>query len=75
MKITIHTSSGNPCELRVGTAHHPYLGPLPKVGETLVIPADAAVEDAAKGIAKITKIVWHYNAAASALWPELICSR
>lgn len=75
MRITIHTDSAAPCELQVGTAHHPYPGALPEVGQTLVIPDDAPVDVSAKGKAKVTKIIWHYNAAESALWPEILCKR
>jgi hypothetical protein len=47
---------------RARTSHHPYLGPIPEIGQTLVIPDDAPVEDAAKGRVKVKKILWHYNA-------------
>lgn len=73
MKITIHTSAKRAYEVQVGTTHHPYAGPLPKVGQTIVIPEDAKVEQEAKGKAKITKILWHYNPTSSALWPEIVC--
>lgn len=75
MRITIHTESAAPCELQVGTAHHPYPGALPEVGQTLVIPDDAPVDVSARGEAEVTKIIWHYNAAASTLWPEIVCKR
>lgn len=75
MKITVYGGSAAPAELQVGTSHHPYLGPLPEVGQVLMIPTDAPVEDAAKGKAKVKKILWHYNAEAHALCPEVICKR
>jgi len=73
MKITIRTSPGTTCELQVGTTHHPYLGPLPKVGQLLVIPEHALVEPQAQGRAKVTKIIWHYGAESTTLWPEIVC--
>ena len=73
MKITIHISAKRSCEVQVGTTHHPYAGPFPSVGQTIVIPEDAKVEQEAKGEAKITRILWHYNPASSALWPEIVC--
>lgn len=73
MKITIRISAKRACEVQVGTTHHPYAGPLPKVGQTIVIPEEANVEDEAKGKAKITRILWHYNPTSSALWPEIVC--
>lgn len=75
MRITIHSGSAASAELQVGTSHHPYNGPLPEIGQTIWIPEDAKVDGAAKGKAKVTNIVWHYNAAASALWPEIVCRR
>ncbi|MDR6539112.1 hypothetical protein [Variovorax soli] len=75
MKITIQISGRRACEVQVGTTHHPYAGPFPKVGQTLVIPEDADVEHEAKGKAKIIKILWHYNPRSSALWPEIVCKR
>ena len=75
MRITIHSGSAAPAELQVGTSHHPYEGPLPEIGQTILIPEDATVDDATKGKVKVTNIVWHYNAAASALWPEIVCRR
>lgn len=75
MKITILAGHAPPCVLQVGTAHHPYPGQLPEVGQTIVIPEDAKVDDATKGKTKVVKIVWHYNTTESALWPELVCRR
>ena len=75
MKITIHNGSVALAEIQVGTSHHPYLGSIPEVGQTLVIPDDAPVEDGAKGRAKVKKILWHYNAEAHSLSPEIVCKR
>ena len=36
MKITILAGHAPPCVLQVGTAHHPYPGHLPEVGQTIV---------------------------------------
>jgi hypothetical protein len=64
-----------PSQLSVGSSHHPYSGQLPEVGQFILIPEDALVDEAAKGQVKVREIVWHYNAAASALWPEIVCER
>jgi hypothetical protein len=71
--ITIRRGSGTPFEMKVGTTHHPYTGPLPKVGQSIVIPADASVDPLAQGKAKVTRIVWHYGPESAALWPEIVC--
>ncbi|SEB20532.1 hypothetical protein [Variovorax sp. YR216] len=74
MRLTIHAGSLTPLELQVGTSHHPYLGPLPEIGQTIVVPQDANVDDAFKGNAKVKEIIWRYS-AEGALWPEIICKR
>jgi hypothetical protein len=43
------------------------LGPLPDLGQTIVIPEDANVDDAVKGKAKVKKIVWHYSPKGAAV--------
>ncbi|GAA4354520.1 hypothetical protein GCM10023165_45800 [Variovorax defluvii] len=73
MKITIHTPSSGIREFQVGTAHHPYLGPIPEVGQTMVIPAQASANAEAEGEATITQIRWHYNSVSCAVWPEVVC--
>jgi hypothetical protein len=73
MKITVRLTSKTSCELQVGTTHHPHLGPLPQVGETLLIPDDAQVPDRAKGRLKVCRIVWHYSPGSAAMWPEIVC--
>ncbi|SCK28231.1 hypothetical protein VAR608DRAFT_2343 [Variovorax sp. HW608] len=75
MRLTIYSGSATPLELPVGTSHHPYLGRLPEVGQTIVIPEDANVDDAFKGKAKVRKIIWRYSPEGGALWPEIICKR
>ena len=75
MRITILAGLATPSVLQVGTTHHPYPGQLPEVGQTILIPEDAKVEDAAKGKTKVVKIIWHYNATESSLWPEVVCKR
>ncbi|MBB3642196.1 hypothetical protein [Variovorax atrisoli] len=73
MRITIRTSGETIAELQVGTSHHPHEGPLPLVGDTIVVPEDADVDPKAKGPLKVRKIVWHYAPGSSALWPEVVC--
>ncbi|MEJ8810819.1 hypothetical protein WKW77_07045 [Variovorax ureilyticus] len=75
MRLTIHSASLPPLELQVGTSHHPYLGPLPEIGQTVVVPQDANLDDAFKGRAKVKKIIWHYSPDGGVLWPEIICKR
>lgn len=75
MRLTIHVGSAAPLELQVGTSHHPYLGPLPEVGQTIVIPEDANVDAIFKGKAKVKKIIWRYSPEGSVLWPEIVCKR
>jgi hypothetical protein len=75
MKITIRNGSKSLAELQVGTSHHPYLGPMPEVGQTVVVPEDAPVDQGAKGRATVEKILWHYNAQAHSLSPEIVCER
>ena len=73
MIITIRSAKGTTFELKVGTTHHPYLGPLPRVGQNLVIPADAPVDPQAQGKARVTRIIWHYGSESATLWPEIVC--
>jgi len=73
MKITIHTDAGTSFELQVGTTHHPHTGPIPEVGQTIVIPEDALVDEEAKGKAKVIRIIWHYSPVSTTLWPEIVC--
>lgn len=73
MKITLRLSGKASCELQVGTTHHPHPGPLPQVGDTLVIPDDADVPQEAKGRVRVRRIVWHYSPASTTLWPEIVC--
>jgi hypothetical protein len=73
MKITIRTSGKTFVELQVGTTHHPHTGPLPQVGETIVIPENADVDPDAKGPLKVKKIIWHYSPDSTTLWPEIVC--
>jgi hypothetical protein len=39
------------------------------------VPEDAPVDQGAKGKATVEKILWHYNAEAHSLSPEIICER
>ena len=73
MKIIIHTASDGISELQVGTAHHPYLGPLPEVGQTLIVPPQASGGEEAGGEAVITQVRWHYNSVSCAVWAEVVC--
>lgn len=75
MKITIRHGSKALAELQVGTSHHPYPGPIPEAGQTLVIPDDAPVDDRAKGKAKVKEVLWHYNVPTHSLSPEIVCKR